>query len=77
MDFVAAVLGVPLAFFATCLGVGLLIDRVSGSRLPGELLAPVGFCGSTVITLAVFTLTGIFSFPFVSALTVCSCWAGP
>ncbi|TMK39909.1 MAG: hypothetical protein E6G56_09715 [Actinobacteria bacterium] len=56
MDFVAAVLGVPLAFFATCLGVGLLIDRVSGSRLPGELLAPVGFCGSTVITLAVFTV---------------------
>src|SRR5437588_3771 len=56
MDFVAAVLGVPLAFFATCLGVGLLIVRVSGSRLPGELLGPVGFCGSTVITLAVFTV---------------------
>ncbi|MGI8558710.1 MAG: hypothetical protein ACR2ND_10430 [Solirubrobacteraceae bacterium] len=55
---VMAFIGLPVAVFATCSGLGLLADRVTRARLPNELLAPVGFCVAVSLMLSVFTLGG-------------------
>ena len=43
MDLLAAWLLFPLALGALALGGGLLVERLSGVRLPGALLLPAGF----------------------------------
>jgi len=43
VDLLAAWLLYPLALLVLCLGLGLLVERVAGWRLPGLLLVPVGF----------------------------------
>lgn len=53
-DDVAAIAGVPLLMWALALGQGLLVERVTGVRLPNPLLIVLGFCTSTIVSLAVF-----------------------
>ena len=42
----------PVLLLAVCAGVGLLVEELSGRRLPGALLAPLGMAGVTVVGLA-------------------------
>jgi hypothetical protein len=51
-----AVLGLPLVFAATGLGIGLFIERLLGARLPNSLLIPMGTCGAIVLSLGVYSL---------------------
>ncbi len=46
--FVAWVL-FPLVLLALCLGLGLLVDLLSGRRLPGALVAPAGLAAAIVV----------------------------
>lgn len=39
----------PLALGAVCIGLGLLVDALSGRRLPGALLAPAGLAAIVLI----------------------------
>jgi hypothetical protein len=39
----------PVALLAICTGFGLLVDTLSGRRLPGVLLVPVGFAAFVVV----------------------------
>jgi hypothetical protein len=50
VDLLAAWLLFPAVALVTSLGVGLLVERVSGERLPGALLAPVGMAGVVALT---------------------------
>ena len=43
MDLLAAWVLYPLALVALCLGLGLLLERVTDWRMPGALLLPAGF----------------------------------
>jgi hypothetical protein len=45
-----AVLGVLIVMWASCLGCGLLLERVLGLRLSNALLLPLGLCVSIVLT---------------------------
>lgn len=69
-----AVLGLPLAFAATALGIGLFLERLLRVRLPNGLLIPLGACGSIVVSLAVYW-TGSGDVPAV-AITVALTIAG-
>jgi hypothetical protein len=42
----------PALLLATCLGIGLLAEALSGRRMPGALLAPLGMASLTVVGLA-------------------------
>jgi hypothetical protein len=53
-----AFIGLPIAFFATSSGLGLLIERIARTRLPNQLLAPLGFCAAVSLMLSVFSLGG-------------------
>jgi hypothetical protein len=46
----AAWLLYPAVALAVALGIGLAVERASGSRLPGVLLVPVGFAGIVALT---------------------------
>jgi hypothetical protein len=48
VDLIAAWLLMPVVALAACLGIGLLVERASGARLPGALLLPVGMAGLVV-----------------------------
>ncbi len=50
MDLLAAWLLYPLALGVICLGLGLLVARLAAWRMPGLLLAPLGF--ATLLALA-------------------------
>lgn len=52
MTFLLAVLVFPLLLAAVSLGTGLVVERVSGWRLPSLLLAPVGFAAVIGISQA-------------------------
>lgn len=54
MQFLAAVVLFPLLFWLLSLGCGLLIERLTGTRLPALLLLPLGF--ATLIVVSQFTL---------------------
>jgi hypothetical protein len=57
MDLLAAWVLFPAALLALCLGLGLLLQRLSAWRMPGALLLPVGF--ATLLALArLITATG-------------------
>jgi hypothetical protein len=45
MDLIAAWLLVPVVAVAACTGLGLLVERASGARVPGALLVPLGMAG--------------------------------
>ncbi len=45
MDYLTAIVGVPLMLGFLCVGVGLLVQRLSGAWLPLALVAPVGLAG--------------------------------
>lgn len=53
MSMLVAWVVFPLALLALCAGVGLLVDALCGRRLPGALLAPVGF--AAIVVVAQFT----------------------
>jgi hypothetical protein len=74
IDNVMAVLGVPVAFAASGLGIGLFVERVLGARVPNALLIPLGMCGSIVVSLAIYW-TGSGDVPAV-AVTVALTIAG-
>jgi hypothetical protein len=46
----------PALAVATALGVGLLAERIARFRLPGALVAPVGFAGAIVLVAACYEL---------------------
>lgn len=50
MDLLAAWLLYPLALAVICLGLALLVERLSGWRAPGALLLPIGL--TTLLVLA-------------------------
>ncbi|MEX0973684.1 MAG: hypothetical protein WDZ46_10575 [Solirubrobacterales bacterium] len=49
MSLLVAWIVYPLVLLALCLGLGLLVDLLSGRRLPGALLAPVGLAAIVVV----------------------------
>ncbi len=53
MSLLAAWVLYPLVLLALCAGTGLLVDALSGRRLPGALVAPVGL--AAIVVLAQFT----------------------
>ena len=53
MSFFAAWILFPLVLLALCAGLGLLVDLLTGRRLPGVLIAPVGL--ASVILVGQFT----------------------
>lgn len=53
---IVAWLGLPALLLGGSLGIGLLCERVSGCRLPGRLIAPVGFCVAIALLLAPYRL---------------------
>jgi len=48
----------PLVLYALSLGLGLLVQRLSGARVHPGLLAPLGFCALLLVTMASFQLGG-------------------
>ncbi len=48
MEYLAAVVLFPLLLWGLSLGVGLLLERLTGAALPGPLVMPVGFAGLIV-----------------------------
>lgn len=74
MDLLAAWLLYPLALAVLSVGVGLLIERGAGWRLPGALLIPAGFAG--LIVLARMATVGRPTAPFALALLVVVALAG-
>ncbi len=53
MSFFTAWIFFPLVLLALCLGLGLLVDALTGRRLPGVLIVPVGL--AAVILVGQFT----------------------
>ncbi|HTU79958.1 MAG TPA: hypothetical protein VMF09_14480 [Solirubrobacteraceae bacterium] len=53
MQFLAVVALFPLLFWLLSLGCGLLVERLTGARLPALLLLPLGF--GTLIVVSQFT----------------------
>ena len=49
MGLLAAWLLYPLVLAALCLGLGLLVERAAGWRVPGTLLLPLGFAALLVV----------------------------
>lgn len=49
MSFLVAWIVYPLVLLALCAGIGLLVDALSGRRLPGVLVAPAGLAGIVVV----------------------------
>jgi hypothetical protein len=50
MSLLAPWLAFPALFAVLCLGAGLLVERAAGSRLPGQLLLPLGFAALVCVT---------------------------
>lgn len=59
----------PLVFVVTTLGCGLLVERLSGQRLPGVLLIPLGLAALIVTTQLTISFSWLASFsPWVVLL---------
>lgn len=54
MQAFIALVGLPLALLVTTTGTGLLVERLSGARIPNGLLAPLGFCVATSLLLVIY-----------------------
>src|SRR5258708_11417958 len=50
MGYLAAVVLFPLLFWLRAGGCGLLVERICSTRLPGLLIAPVGFAVLVVVS---------------------------
>ena len=50
MSLLGPWLAFPAIFAVLCLGAGLLVERASGTRLPGQLLLPLGFAALVAVT---------------------------
>lgn len=78
MDLLAAWLLYPLALGVICLGLGLLVARLAGWRLPGPLLLPLGF--ATLLALARLIVeepaTARLALPVVALLALAGLAAG-
>jgi hypothetical protein len=74
VDLLAAWLLYPLALAVLCVGVGLLIERAAGWRLPGALLLPAGFAG--LVVLARIATVERATAPYALALLVVLALAG-
>jgi hypothetical protein len=61
MGYLAAVVLFPLLFWLLCGGCGLLVERLCGARLPGLLLAPIGF--GVLVVVSQFTTWVGFTAP--------------
>ncbi len=72
MSFLVAWVVFPLVLLALCVGLGLLVDLLSGRRLPGVLVVPVGF--AAIVVVGEFTTatdaTAELTVPVVLLLTV-------
>ncbi|HEX7058827.1 MAG TPA: hypothetical protein VF176_03160, partial [Solirubrobacterales bacterium] len=68
MSLLAAWVLYPLVLAALCGGLGLLLDAISGQRLPGVLIAPVGLAAMVVLGVAT-TLTEAIA-PLTAPLAV-------
>src|SRR5207302_10845051 len=53
MHFLAAIVLFPLLLWLLSAGCGLLVERLSGARIPALLILPVGF--GTLIVVSEFT----------------------
>jgi hypothetical protein len=72
MSLLAAWLVYPLVLLGLCGGLGLLVDALSGRRLPGALVAPIGLA-AIVLVGQLTTLTDAaaqFTVPLVCFLAV-------
>jgi hypothetical protein len=58
METTLAYLWSPVLIAVLALGLGLLVERASGWRLPSALLAPVGLCAATCLAMTVYRLHG-------------------
>jgi hypothetical protein len=72
MDLLAAWLLYPLALACICLGLGLLVERLSAWRMPGALLAPVGFATLLVLARLITATQGTarLALPVIGALAL-------
>ncbi len=72
MSLFAAWIVFPLVLLALCVGLGLLVDVLSGRRLPGVLVAPVGL--AALILVGQFTTlsdgTAELTVPLLLALAI-------
>ncbi|HWO16620.1 MAG TPA: hypothetical protein VNM89_07905 [Solirubrobacterales bacterium] len=65
----------PLLLLAICAGLGLLVDAIGGRRLPGALIAPVGFAAAILLAqLATLAGAGV---PLTAALVILLAGVGP
>ncbi len=64
----------PALLFAACLGCGLLLELVLGRRLPGLLLAPVGF--AAIVALTDLATANAATAPLATPLVVALALAG-
>lgn len=62
----------PALLLAVCLGIGLLVEELSGRRLPGTLLAALGMAAVSVVGLATtaFPATASWTAPTAVVLAV-------
>ena len=50
MSLLGPWLAFPAVLAVLCLGAGLLVERAAGTRLPGQLLPPLGFAALVAVT---------------------------
>jgi hypothetical protein len=74
VDLLAAWLLYPLVLAALCLGLGLLVERIAGWRVPGALLLPVGF--TALLALARLVTAGRETAPYALAVVALLAAAG-
>lgn len=67
---IAALVGVPVVVWLTSTGLGLLAERLIGTRMPNALLPPLGFCAAVIVCLGVYTsgASNVVLLPVLAAL---------
>lgn len=78
MNLILAWVAAPLLWCALSLGIGLLVQRLVAGRLPGGLIAPIGFAGLVVLgTLTTkLTVTAILTMPVAVVLAALGFYLG-
>lgn len=66
----------PIVGLLACAGVGLLVQHVSRTRLPGALIVPVGFAGVIALTqtTTLWSVTAELSAPVVVLAALAGAW---
>jgi hypothetical protein len=72
VDLLAAWLLYPLALAVVCLGLGLLVERLTAWRAPGALLLPVGFVALLALARVITSSEGTarLALPAIGALAL-------